>query len=430
MLSYNTKIWKAAEDLYYSLVEKESFELLSNKIKTYIELFDKYAEHNQPVNKMYELFIIYYVSMTVSDEEIFGKVTDYLKEFGIDYSYSNSYSDDAYCISKLCSADEQNKKILMYFLEMDIYARCLDYSILYLLCLMKSPQAEEIMSSICTTRWYANDLINKLIIFLIEDRRMEILDMVCRSFQIGIDAALYIAVVYPDLFYGVFREKYYKNIPGIFKYKNDLRPIDKLIPFLFKSKTFAKEAMPGKVGKLKRIYDIIGIENLRKIEKYIPKFRTLSSFEISTFLKEQNEFTEFVISKSGKKLHINGIGIRFLNKSFFEQYTHFEIYIDYSNVHEMMLFNRDLLEYFLFRYPGKINPLTYENKVELIKNILLKDTGEIVGQLIQVGIITSETIEDTIEFAVENNALNVLDEINLNYSRIMSCENDTDSNGD
>lgn len=413
--------WEIAEELYLSLINKEPFEQLKNKITAHID-----AENSSIQNTI--LKTIYYISMAVSDEDTFDKIYLYLKKYGINYMFFDN-SVDHYRIYKFFSQNETDKDIAINNKYGHLFPGTIPLTII---AAIKNSSVEELHSLM--SHIYNNSCINRYnideyIYYLAAKGNIELVTKICQACGIGMAAALNIAIGYPNLLYGCLKEKYFSKLPVWFRYGNKLRTIEEIIPFLFRSKRFFYELDYGNEMEYHNIisylHRTVGDEHMKKISKYLPKLKTISVSDMVCFMKKTDsspEYHETVLNNIGRQVTLTGRIYTYCgnNKStvikFYNNYLNSKVCIDYMLLHNILDNEPELINYFLDK--GAELKITSEEKHSLIKSIIAQNNADAAKQLIKTDLLNSDTLDEAIKYAVHYSALKVLKLLNEQYSLI------------
>lgn len=418
--------WENAEKLYFSLINKEPFEQLKNKITAYID-----AEDKRHLSDM--LKTIYYISMAVSDEKTFELLSEYIKEYGVNHKfYDNSF--EYYYLYKILLSETQDITIASDYFDTNTFGPPFLFPLSWIAAMENSSALKweffsVIVKESCIEPNLKSSIADEYLYYLVSKKRFEKIKEFCDAIGIGMAATLNIAIEYPDIFYGYIKDNFFDKLPKYFKYDNKVRPVEKLIPFLFRSKEFSMDIHPFNTDIficdiITYLYDVIGMEKIVKISEYIPKITTIELTEIKRALEKNDELIEFIINKMGDHITItcSEFFVHFRDSSctikLFDRLPDSNLYINVLLLKHLIKWNDDLLNYLLNR--GAETPLSIEEKITLIKELLPLDCEARTQTMIKIGIISPETWNEAVTCAVEHNALKVLNMLNLQYNDIMS----------
>lgn len=420
--------WESAEELYLSLVNKEPFEQLKDKITAYINEEKKKSQKNI-------LKAIYHMSMAVSDEDTFDKVYMYLKQYGINYEFFDTTAD-YYHVYKFLSHNESDKYIVFNHQDNILFPFTIP---LIIIDAVNNYSVEELRTITHRVenklRTFCGD-IDEYIYYLATKGKNELVIKICQAYGgIGLAAALNIAIGYPDLFYGSLQEKCFNNLHAVFRYRNRIRKIEEVIPFMFRSKGFNKYPYCTKTACIDNIlllHNTITNENMKKISGYIPKVRTMSVSDMIYLMQKRNsrpEYLETVLDKIDRQITFTGKIYTFYENAestiidFCDNYLNCKIYIDYTLLHNILDNEPKMLDCFLDK--GAELKITSEERHSLIKFVINKNDVDAVKQLVKTDLLNSENWEEAIEYAVESNALKALNMLNEQFPLVCGIHSDT-----
>lgn len=415
--------WKAADELYSALLDNEPYEQLKKKIAAHIAT-EKYLQERNIMQK------IYHISMAVSGEETFNNVYKCLREYGIDYNFFNN-SSDCYYAYKICSENEADRQAAFNLERTDLF---IGLTPLVLVAAIRSSSVSDmtrLLQPYNNATLSGECEIDEYIYYLAATDQTETFLKICKATGISLVAALNIAIGKPDLFYGYLKENYYDKLPPLFRYKNRLRTVEEIIPFLFRSKIFEREYgflwNSNYVDMVKFLFNNTDAGNIPKIIGYLPKVKSLSISDIThtdgRFLS--SEELEIVINHIGRKLTITGyidndsiqMGFQTMRIEWFcDKLTKCKIHIDPTLLYSIIKNDSELLDYFL-----SINAdftMDAKRQKTIIERITESNDAEAVKGLIKARLISPDTLDIAINCAINKRLVNILDVLNQHYNDI------------
>lgn len=411
------KRWTAAEELYFALTNNAPAEQLEEKIATYMD----FTRSLLP-----EMQAIYNISMAVSNEDTFNNVYRNLKMYGLNYGFFQD-SIDFYFVYKLCSKNDAEKRIA-YSLKYKVNLFRI-MTPLVLIAIIRNCPVEKLSEILEPYNKFNMDdcQIDEYIYYLSATGQTDLLFKICRSSGIGLVAALNIAIENPDFFYGTLKEKYFDNLPPIFKHENELYTIEELIPLMFRSDFISRHTAYniGYVDVAERLFRYIIPDNIDKIISCFPKVKSLRVIDIDYLMQNTDvnmELFKTVVSKIGRKITLTG-GVPFNDdngniKEFCDSYLNCKIQINHILLRSLIQNNSNLLEYFIAKGARfKISPA---RRASLVKDTIIYNNTDSVNKLIKASLITPDLLEDAISYAVTNHSLKALDILNRNYDNIIN----------
>lgn len=422
--------WEIAEELYFSLVDREPFEQLKEKIKAYLN-----EEDGDNFPSM--LRSVYYISMAVSDEDTFEMIFEYLNEYGIDQDfYSNSFG--YYYLYKTLRSEIGDINAASDHFDAGLFDSPFTFPLGWIAAMDKFTASEwrffvNVTDSFCSRAKQRIPMRDEYLYYLVSKNRLEKIKEFCEAADIGMAAALNIAMDYPEVFYGYIKDNFARRLPCYFRHGKKVRTIGELIPYLFRTKKLLMDIKllmgiaPYNAGActvyiISYLYDIIGMERLSKLSRYIPEIKTIELTEIVRLLRYDSELMEFVKSRTGDHITVKYSEIFLSDRNcpcvmnFIEIFADTKVHMDFSLLSVLIQRNDDLTEQLLDK--GAEVSLSGKEKLTLINKILPMDDEKYVQRMIRIGAISPETWNDAVSCAVENNALKAMNVLNIQYSNV------------
>ena len=261
------------------------------------------------------LKLVYTLSYFFLDKEAFAEIGSYIKSKGLSYDffdYDSFGKGNLYWIWRYYNGDESIKELAIEKIDMDNEIWCGDNIniIVYMLT-----EDSRIYKKVFDYLFFKDDsfgyesypyetFFDDLFIYAAVNKQIGILDNLIKcGKKLKTEYIAALAIEHTDIFYG-FLEKYHSSfIPNrFFGQDGKMLPLDKFISGLFMNSSVWKSEyanLKTHVGILYKLFNIIGIEGLRKIEKYIPKIEVITYLD-SSHLLLNTELANFVSEKAGE----------------------------------------------------------------------------------------------------------------------------------